>query len=513
MEITTKWFYGRVSRIEQQQDSNALKKQLERGKQYECTKFYWDIQSRTTEVRAGLQKLVDDLNASKPGEVTHLVVTRIDRIGSSSKLFYSLLTILRSKNIRLIALDQTIDTESIGGELTIDVLLAASKFEVKMLSNRVSAERKHRASQGKSHRFAPLGWKIIDDTYIKDESWCVSLIYEKRSFKVWELAAFVFEVFDECGSVKKTCNLLNRIFGIQPVIKPKTTATKNSHTFEADDLETIDFKEANRSGFKRYPWTGIQWGFTGVRNLLINPVYAGGTPYNLTKGNKKVPYDNWDCKWGTHQGIITREKHEQIKNTIKSNTNNRWASRETNINPYANLLKCSICGGSLNRTSSKVLKSGLHWYYQCKYYLLGRCTAKEMISIKSLDTQVIFLLTQKASELTETVTDDINKINPNELPEIINLRNNLAAINNIPYQSEHLDNTKLEITQRIEEVLRENKLGNAQNQLLKQDFINMFSDPLFWSNLSPDDKKRVLSNFILSIILTSGKVTRIDLLF
>jgi DNA invertase Pin-like site-specific DNA recombinase len=133
--MAEKWFYGRVSTVEQQEDRGALKKQLERGKNAGCSRFYWDIQSRATEVRSGLQQLIDDLKILPHSAVSELIVTRIDRIGSSSRLFYSLLEVLRSKDIRLVALDQTIDTESLGGELTIDILLAASKFEVKMLSS------------------------------------------------------------------------------------------------------------------------------------------------------------------------------------------------------------------------------------------------------------------------------------------------------------------------------------------------------------------------------------------
>ena len=96
--MTEKWFYGRVSTIEQQEDRNALKKQLERGKNVGCDRFYWDIQSRTTEVRAGLQQLIDDLKISSKGTVSDLIVTRIDRIGSSSKLFYALLKYRNNNN-------------------------------------------------------------------------------------------------------------------------------------------------------------------------------------------------------------------------------------------------------------------------------------------------------------------------------------------------------------------------------------------------------------------------------
>ena len=103
------FFYGRVSTLEQQEDGSALQKQLERGKAAGATRFYWDIISRSSETRPGLQAMMEDLQHFK---VDQLTIARIDRIGSSSKLFYSLLGILRTNNIKLKALDQNLDVNS-----------------------------------------------------------------------------------------------------------------------------------------------------------------------------------------------------------------------------------------------------------------------------------------------------------------------------------------------------------------------------------------------------------------
>ncbi|MBW4445343.1 MAG: recombinase family protein [Spirirestis rafaelensis WJT71-NPBG6] len=516
--MAEKWFYGRVSTVEQQEDRGALKKQLERGKNAGCSRFYWDIQSRATEVRSGLQQLIDDLKILPHSAVSELIVTRIDRIGSSSRLFYSLLEVLRSKHIRLVALDQTIDTESLGGELTIDILLAASKFEVKMLSSRVSAERKHRMTQRKSHRLAPLGWQVESDRYIKDESWCVSLLSTKRSFRVWELAYFAFEVFAECGSVRKTCDTLNKMFGTSGKVDAREKEkSKASHRATAESLGELDLSPADKKTYKRYPWGSLQWSPAGLKNFLVNPVHAGGTPFNVTKkgagASRKVlkHFDQWDCNWDTHEGIITREQHEQIKRTIRANANNKWAahSGET-TNPFANLLKCGRCGGALTRMSSRRDASGNYTaYYQCTYHSLGRCDAKEMISSRSLDNQVADLLVGEATRLAGMVDFGEEKhLEPREVKE---LRETLAGLEKLP-PNPFVEKAKDGIRDQIASILSLYEKVTKRSLLVREELIEMFRDREYWESRTPEDKKRMLNRLVRRIIVDGRVVLGIEFL-
>lgn len=512
--MTEKWFYGRVSTVEQQEDRNALKKQLERGKNVGCERFYWDIQSRTTEVRNGLQQLIEDLKISPKGNVSDLVVTRIDRIGSSSKLFYSLLEVLRSKGIRLVALDQTIDTESLGGELTIDILLAASKFEIKMLSSRVAAERKHRMVLRKSHRFAPFGWKVVDDSYIKDENWCVSLLDGKRSFRVWELALFIFEVFDSCGSTRKTCNILNEMFGICGKVDVKNTKSKGNHRIMPDDIEQFDLFQSHKKIYQRYPWTGLQWSPTGLKNFLVNPVHAGGTPFNVTasspSGKQIKHFDKWDCNWDTHEGIITREQHEQIKRTIRGNRNNKWASRKEDINPFANLLKCGRCGSALTRMSSRRDRNGQYTaYYQCTYYSLGRCGVKEMLSSRSLDSQVANLLVSEATRLAGMVDFEEDKhLEPKEVRE---LRESLAGLEKLP-TNPFVETAKDGIRDQIASILSLHENITKRSLLIREELVQMFHDHEYWDSRTSEDKKRILNKLVRRIVVDGRVVLGIEFL-
>jgi site-specific DNA recombinase len=505
--------YARVSSIEQQEDRGALRKQVERLRNAGCDRCYWDIQSRTTEVREGLQQLVNDLKLAPKGTVSELVVVRIDRIGSSSKLFYSLLEVLRSQNIKLTALDQAIDTESLGGELTIDILLAAAKFEVKMLSSRVSAERKHRMTQRKSHRFAPLGWVVENDKYIKDERWCVSLLENKRSFRVWELGEFVFQVFDESGSVRKTCNNLNRIFGTPHKVGTKQRKESKSHQISVEKLDEVELSPHTKKTYQRYPWGSLQWSPAGLKDFLVNPVHAGGTPFNTTQkqGGKRKHFDQWEVNWDTHEGIITREKHEHIKKVIRNNANNRWAGVEGSYtNPFANLLKCACCGGALTRQAAYKSKDGTpkHWY-QCTYYPLGRCKTKQMLSSHSLDNQVSELLISEAGQLVDLV--DLSNEPVEEPPSVKSLRESLSSLEKLP-PIPAIEKAKDDIREEIVRVISSGNAVTKHNAIIRDELIQMFSDRAFWDTRTQLDKKRILSRLVRRVVVDGTLVLRLDLL-
>jgi site-specific DNA recombinase len=513
--VSEKWFYGRVSTVEQQEDRGALKKQLERGKNAGCSRFYWDIQSRTTEVREGLQQLLADLKIASKGTVTELVVIRIDRIGSSSRLFYSLLEVLRSKGVKLIALDQTIDTESLGGELTIDILLAASKFEIKMLSSRVSAERQHRMVQKKSHRFAPFGWKVESDRYVRDESWCVSLIEGNRSFRCWELANFVIEVFGECGSVNKTCNTLNQMFGTTGKVEARTQKISKSHRFDNQSFDEVDLSPKEKKVYKRYPWSTLQWSPAGLKNFLANPVHCGGTPFNVTtkalSGKQLKHFDQWDCNWGTHEGIITREQHEQIKKTIRGNANNRWASQSGDAtNPFANLLKCARCSGALTRMSSRRDRNKNYTaYYQCTFYTVGRCDSKQMLSSRSLDSQVADLLVKEATRLAGIV--DLGEEKSEEPALVKELRESLAGLEKFP-SNPAIERAKDDIRDQIADTLASSNAATKYDLLRREELVKMFGDPGYWDSRTPEDKKRVLSRLVHRVVVDGAIVLRVEFL-
>lgn len=498
------FFYGRVSTLEQQEDGSALQKQLERGKAAGATRFYWDIISRSTETRPGLQTMMEDLQHFN---VDQLIITRIDRIGSSSKLFYSLLGILRTNNIKLKALDQNLDVNSSGGQLTIDILLAASKFEVGMLSDRLKAERSYRRSKGKSNAcIAPFGWKTKDGLYIPDTSPCVCIIKEKLELRVCDLAKLALEKFYEYPSTHAISKYLNEILGCSS----RTMSTPRKQQNVTENLQDIDFNRAKKRGNRRYPNGSLGWTPTGIKNWLVNPVHAGGIPRNSTSGDGKgyKSFDEWNVEWGTHEGIISREYHEKIKGIIRDNRSNHWASRNMNIpNPYANLLKCFKCGGAVARCSIRLLKTkGYVAYFQCVHYGQGRCDCKAMLRNDKLEEQLQEHLVNKAEAMVKTLNFDEEVEEPAEL---LGLRQDLAQLEKCS-PNPAIERAKCDIKNQILAIKRSYMPKSVPQ---REKFIEMFEDKFFWNTLTNEEKKRVLSDFVRCIWVQGAFVRGIDLLF
>ncbi|MEH2439901.1 fdxN element excision recombinase XisF [Nostoc sp.] len=508
------WGYARVSGEEQQTDKGALRKQIERLQDAGCSKVYWDIQSRTTEVREGLQQLINDLKTSSKGKVKSLQFTRIDRIGSSSRLFYSLLEVLRSKGIKLIALDQGVDPESLGGELTIDMLLAAAKFEVRMVTERLKSERRHRIDQGKSHRVAPLGYRIHKDKYVRDDSPCVCLLEGQTELTVSNLARYIFNTFFECGSVAATVRKLHSDFGIETKAFAWNKPETSSRIINDDDLDKIVFTPNKANHPLRYPWSGLRWSIAGLKALLVNPVYAGGLPFDTyvkSKGKRKH-FDEWKVKWGTHddEAIITCAEHEQIKQIIRGNRHNRWASRDDNeVNPFSNLIKCAHCGGSMTRHAKRVNKDGQAiYYFQCRLYKAGSCSNKNMISSKILDIQVVNLLAEEAERLANLVETDEQPV-VEEPPEVKTLRASLNTLETLP-SSSGIEQIKNDLKEQIAIALGITNNASKQSLIAKERIIQAFSNKSYWQGLEAQDKRAILNGCIKKIFVDGKFVTAIE---
>jgi site-specific DNA recombinase len=511
MEI---WGYARVSSEEQQTDKGALRKQIERLCNAGCSKVYWDIQSRTTEVREGLQQLIHDLQTSAKGKVKSLQFTRIDRIGSSSRLFYSLLEVLRSKEIKLIALDQGVDPDSLGGELTIDMLLAAAKFEVRMVTERLKSERRHRVNQGKSHRIAPLGYRIDKDKYVRDNSPCVCLLTGRIELTVSDVARYIFKTFFECGSVAATVRKLHSDFGIETKALNWHKQEQSSRIVREDDLDKIIFAPNKTNHPWRYPWSGLRWSIPGLKALLVNPVYAGGLPFDTyakSKGKRKH-FDEWKVKWGTHddEAIITYEEHERVKRIIRENRNNRWAAREDKeVNPFSKLIKCTYCDGSMTRHAKRIDKHGQAiYYYQCRLYKAGNCSNKNMISSKILDVQVVDLLAQEAERLANLVETDEQPV-VEEPPEVKTLRVSLNNLETLP-PSSAIEQIKNDLKEQIAIALNPINNTTKQSLIAKERIIQAFANKSYWQGLNAQDKRAILNGCIKKICVDGNFVTAIE---
>ncbi|MBE9213934.1 recombinase family protein [Plectonema cf. radiosum LEGE 06105] len=510
------WGYARVSTDEQAEDEGALIKQMRRLRSAGATKLYYDVESRTSDKRKGLLRLIDDIQALRKGQVSQLLFIRIDRLTSSSITFYKLMDALKKKNIEPTAIDEPFDISSIGGELTIDVRLAASKYEVKMLGMRVKKERDTRKANKKAHWNAPLGYTVDSDKYQRDNSPCVCLIEQQIELTRSQLMRLVFDTFFLVGTVSQTAKKLHDILGIQANAVPQFHNDKINILAEEDEIILANINKSRGSGLNlRYPHTGLKWSVSGLRSILVNPVYAGGTPYNTvvrSKGHRK-PFDEWEVVWGTHdsEAIITREEHERIKTMIRGNRNNRWVSEQKYTNPFANLIKCAYCDAAYSRQCKKLVKKQnfIRHHYQCSFYRTGACSNGKMISSDNLEKQVIEYLVKEAEKLAVLAEQKTKVIE--EPSQVKTLRASLNTLEALPSNSA-IETAKEDIKMQIADILATVTNNSVQYLIAKERVIQAFSNPKFWQQLQIEDKKALLQGCIKKIVVNGDRVTKIELL-
>ncbi|MEH1968882.1 fdxN element excision recombinase XisF [Nostoc sp.] len=509
--------YARVSTDEQAEDEGALIKQMRRLRSAGATHIYYDVESRTSDQRKGLLQLIEDINASVPGKVSKLLFIRIDRLTSSSMTFYRLMDALKKKGIQPHALDEPFDLSSIGGELTIDVRLAASKYEVKMLGMRIKKERDTRKANKKPHWNAPLGYIVESDKYKRDNRLCVCLIDGKEELTRSQLMRLVFDTFLAVGTVSQTARVLHDTLGIQANAVTKATNTKINLLEEEEEIVLENINKSRGGALNlRYPHTGLKWSVSGLRSILVNPIYAGGTLYNTvvhSKGHRK-PFDEWEVTWGTHEdeAIITREEHERIKAMIRSNRNNRWATEQKHTNPFANLVKCAHCGAAYSRQCKKLVKRKgfVRHHYQCSFYRTGACHNGRMISSDELEKQVINHLVREAERLTGLVEQEVDS--SEESPEIKTLRASLNTLEALP-SNPAIEKAKEDMRMQIATAVATTSNASKQYLIAKERIVVAFSNQRYWQGLEPQDKQALLKGCVQKIVVDANLVTAVELLY
>ena len=99
-------------------------------------KSYSEVgQSGSKESRPELDKMLQDM---REGKFNTLVVLKFDRLGRSTKHLLDVLDELRNRKIRLIAVEQNIDTSTPMGKLFFTILAGFAEMEREMIIERTN---------------------------------------------------------------------------------------------------------------------------------------------------------------------------------------------------------------------------------------------------------------------------------------------------------------------------------------------------------------------------------------
>lgn len=107
------------------------------------------------------------------------------------------------------------------------------------------------------------------------------------------------------------------------------------------------------------PRKSIDWSYSTIRDIIKNPVYLGMIKWNQRRTEKKMingiiyksrpKHEDYILVKGLHEPLITKEVYDIANKTITQNKKNSVRNDKELQNPLAGLIKCSICGRTMQR--------------------------------------------------------------------------------------------------------------------------------------------------------------------
>jgi len=131
-----------------QQDTASQLPELERWGAAQAAPIVWyrDKATGKTMDRPGMQKM---LAAVERGEVSAVVVWRLDRLGRTAKGLTALFDDLRTCKVNLVSLKDGLDLATPAGRLMANVLASVAAYETEVRAERVLAGQAVARSEGK----------------------------------------------------------------------------------------------------------------------------------------------------------------------------------------------------------------------------------------------------------------------------------------------------------------------------------------------------------------------------
>ena len=340
--------YARLSKDDEMQGtSNSILNQqqlLEEYAERHGLTPYVHIQddgySGTNWNRPGWQELLAKIES---GEVANLLVKDSSRLGRDHLRVGLFREMLRDKNIRLIAVNDGLDSANGEDDFTPFRDIMAEWYSR-------DCSRKMRSSlQTKGRKGIPLSSRPPYG-YIRDEQnlnrWLVDEPAAAVVRRIYALATEGLPLFEIC-----------RILHNEKVERPSYYLTKNGHCVYAGALD-------------KNPYA---WHESNIKTILSREEYLGHVvnfrvrkPSFKSKKQEFLPKEDWHIFENVHEPIVEKETWDLVQQLRQTK---RRPDRFGEVNPLTGLVRCASCGGKMYHHRSK---NNNHDYYECANYSNSR---------------------------------------------------------------------------------------------------------------------------------------------
>ncbi len=461
--------YARVSTEGQADDGFSIDAQLENLKKFSeffnntvvCEYVDYGISGKSMDNRPALLRMLED---AKNGKFDEVLVWKLNRLARNHFDLLKIYDILENVNVSFRSSTESFETGSPSGKLLFSMLGCIGEFERETIVDNVKSGMKQRAKQGYFNGGRMLGYKsvISDDSKIKSE---IVVIEEEASSIRW-----IFDWYVSGIGYKGIAKRLNEL-GVK-------TVKDNSFNIQA------------------------------VRNILMNPTYAGYIRYNKyvnhSKKRRKGNEQESILVKGNHEAIISEETWAKASAIFESN---KCESRKVTKGVFilTGILKCPQCGSSM--VAGRVCKTEggdkrYYNYYQCsRYKNYGSCECSANSIRAELAEKTVINMLQRFAFNDEVIEDVISGLNRQVESTIAPIKSQLEAVHKKSAESE---NRKSRLFKLYEEAIIDSKSLKArldeleeeekENIKLKQALIKQLDESEITTIVPVERVKRLLKN-------------------
>lgn len=297
--------YCRVSTDEQAREGVSLDEQQERLKAY-CRAMGWgdipilfidDGYSAKNLDRPQLNKL---LNEIKKGNISKILVTKLDRLSRRLLDLLKLIESFQNQNVSFISTSESFDTNTPSGRLTLQVLGAVAEFERERIRERVFENMLHAANHGKWLSQSPYGYDLKEKELVVNEP--------------------------ESNVVKKVYDLyFQKGFGYYSIAKQLNE-------------EGIPSKQKK------------EWSIRSIKLMLTNPVYKGTLVWNRIDRSNQKQVEKSNEEWVVIDNCLPVIIDQAIWEGVQKKVNKKIMHPRSKTSPHllGGLLKCGKCGAAMS---------------------------------------------------------------------------------------------------------------------------------------------------------------------
>ena len=461
-------------------DSNSIENQKRQGLQFaKGNKLKHKIYNEGEGLSGGLgidsrpmlKSLLDDVNNDK---ITTIWVRDQSRLERNTELWFSIINILRDKEVKLYNSDKFIDLHNDEELFPTHIMSLINDMQRKKQGRLTKRSINDNFKQGKAHGMTPYGYTTDKDRYL--------IIDDKE-------AAIVKEIFElsliGMGTNKIAIKLDS--MGV-PTRYSQLEGTRTTRNKKSGKLTTI-----NKSD--------IKWSGASIMHILKNTMYKGlrGTQFKSNPEYYKCPVIIDEKLWQSAQDNLAK---------------NRTFSGAKEIHNYLlkNVIRCGACGRNYVGRTRKKKKE--HRYLCSSNRIKDHTCNNKSINIDRIEELVWGAITKtlpehveeyfkanSTDEIKETIESDLLKLEQQHKTVKARLNKLIDAMLDGTFTNEEIKGKKKTLNTQLDSIkikianLKERR-QSIEDELLSLDLINK---DVSKKSYSFEEKKELIQKYVSDV--------------